>query len=158
MHTHILLLQFLWKTQTNTGLKWKAHICLSLCSDLDMEAGTWYQQKDTGCLCWCQRATLPWRQKASPNGDECGALWTGTMMSGQTIRAQANLAFCPHISCVDNREGQVWMSIHMNSCFSFLSRPRVLIVEKRCGDGPSMLLVLHTGCCIQRGQRGLSFW
>lgn len=37
----------------------------------------------------------------------------------------------------------------MNSCFSLLSWPRVLIVEKRCGKDPSMLPLLHTGYCIQ---------
>ena len=76
-----------------------------------------YQQKETGCFC-CQRSALPWRPKVSPTGDECRALGTGTMLSGQTIRAQANLALCPGISFVGSREEQVWMKIHMNSCFS----------------------------------------
>ena len=113
IHTHPVALVSL----ENTNLQWKAHLCLSLYSNLALEASACHQQTETGCLC-CQRAALPWRPKVSPSGNECRALWTGTMLSGQTIRAQANLAFCPHISFVGSREGQVWMKIHINSCFS----------------------------------------
>lgn len=52
----------------------------------------------------------------------------GHVQSGQTSKAQVNLAFFSQISLVDTREGQVWMNSFIFNNYLILSiHPLILI-------------------------------